>query len=75
MDAEAFFEYLFANGYVQRFAWKNINRQTTKYRVSFDCVIAPVSYHTIEVNVIGGKHTIKNSAAARFFRMHKKQGD
>lgn len=72
MDEESFFEYLFANGYAARFAWKNINKQTSKYFVSFDCATPPKSYCTVEVTVKDGRHTIKNSAAARFFRLRKK---
>ena len=69
--ADDLFESLFKGGYVDRFAWKQFNLQTSKYDVHFFCKkCMNTSMHVFQVRVIDGIHYISGQALKIFLRMH-----
>lgn len=71
MDAEIFFNFLFKNGYTRPFAWKNINKQTEYYEVSFCCEKCKTkAIHRISIEVFDAKHTIRKDAIYSFCEKH-----
>lgn len=71
VNADDFMESLFNGGYVNRYVWKNINKQTTRYNISFICQKCKLnSYHSFKIIVINDKHYIDMSAIKYFCKIH-----
>lgn len=71
IEADVVFEKLFKSGYVNRFQWKNINKDTVKYQVSFYCEKCDLNaLHCFEIYVIDGKHYIRNTELRIFLSLH-----
>ncbi|MBQ7538615.1 MAG: hypothetical protein IJJ71_12235 [Treponema sp.] len=71
IEADIIFDRLFASGYVNRFQWKNINKDTTKYQVSFHCEKCRLNaLHCFEIYVVDGKHYLRKTELKIFLALH-----
>lgn len=71
VSADKIFTAIFEGGYVKPFVWKDINKQTAKYTVSFICDKCKLNaFHIFEVVVREGEHYISAQAVAIFCKKH-----
>ncbi len=71
IEADIVFEKLFEKGYVSRFQWKNINKATSKYQVSFYCEKCDLTaLHCFEIYVKDGVHYIRRTELQIFLALH-----
>lgn len=71
IKADEVFNALFKNGYVHPFQWKNINKDTVKYQVFFDCEKCKLNaLHCFEIYVIDGIHYIRETELKIFLNLH-----
>lgn len=71
MKAEAVFDALFKGGYVAPFEWRNLNKQTSYYPVSFFCQKCKLNVlHTFQVTVKDGEHLINDNSVRLFAKLH-----
>ena len=71
VDAERIFDALFNGKYVNRFSWRNLNQETTKYQVSFFCERCKLTaLHSFEIYVINGRHFIRKTELKIFLDLH-----
>lgn len=71
VDAEKVFDALFDGKYVNRFSWRNLNQETTKYQVSFFCERCKLTaLHCFEIYVINGRHFIRKTGLKIFLDLH-----
>lgn len=71
IEADLVFDRLFASGYVNRFQWKNINKDTSKYQVFFYCEKCRLNaLHCFEIYVKDNKHYIRATELRIFLSLH-----
>lgn len=71
VNADSLFEWLFEQGYCERFVWKNLNLQTSKYTASFFCKNCELTnLHIFEITVRNNVHYVSKLALKIFCMLH-----
>lgn len=71
IGAEFLFEWLFKNGYSEKFVWKNLNRKTSKYTAAFFCKNCRLTnLHIFEITVHDNIHYVSKLSLNIFCKIH-----